>query len=195
MRTQHATDRRKGAAVGWRSAGPLGLVLVVAVSLAACGGSPSKGVAGLGSTTTSPSPAAQTAAGGGLRFADCMRSHGVTNFADPSSNGRPQSTNQVNPNSPTFLAAYEACQKYAPAGEGGGPPAPTAAELRSALAFAQCMRKHGFAQFPGPLTTYGPGFTLSRGEYFPNISTSELQSAAFGQAAKACGVHVTFGTP
>ena len=122
-----------------------------------------------------------------LNFAQCMRSSGVPNFRDPSSNHGPVSTNQIDPNSPAFLAAYKACQKYAPNGH-AGPPAPTAAQLQAALTFAQCMRAHRFPQFPDPLTTYGPGLTLARGEYFPPISTSELQSPAFRQAAKTCGM-------
>jgi len=40
------------------------------------------------------------------------------------------------------------------------------------------MRKHGFPQFPDPLTTYGPGFTLGREEYFPDISTTEFAVAS-----------------
>jgi hypothetical protein len=50
-------------------------------------------------------------------------------------------------------------------------------------------------EFPDPLTTYGPGFTLGRGEYFPPISTNELQSPTFTQAAKACGVQPFSGAP
>jgi hypothetical protein len=120
-----------------------------------------------------------------------MRSNGVTNYPDPSSNGRPQSLNHVNPSSPTFLRAYNFCRKYAPSGE-GGPPSPSAAQLRAALAFAQCMRKHGFAQFPDPLATAPdqPNFTLGRGMYFPLISTTEVGSPAFRQAANACGVQL-----
>jgi hypothetical protein len=57
------------------------------------------------------------------------------------------------------------------------------------------MRAHRISNFPDPLTTYGPGFTLGRGEYFPNISTSELQSPAFTHAAKACGVQLPTGSP
>jgi hypothetical protein len=48
------------------------------------------------------------------------------------------------------------------------------------------VRKRGFPRFPDPLATYGPGFTLGRGEYFPLVSTNELQSSAFTQAANAC---------
>jgi hypothetical protein len=120
-------------------------------------------------------------------FAQCMRSNGVPGFRDPSSNKGPQSIRQIDPNSTAFLAAYKACQKYGPGGH-AGPPAPTAAQLGAALRFAGCVRGHGFPQFPDPLTTYGAGLTLARGEYFPPVSTSELQSPPFRQAAKACGV-------
>lgn len=197
MPTQHPAEGGRRTVLWWRAAGPLAVMLVVtAVSLAACGGSPSNGAASRGSTTTtsSSSAAAQGPAASALRFANCMRSNGVTNYPDPSSNGRPQTNNQIDANSPTFLRAYKACQKYTPIGEGGGPPAPTAAQLRFALAFAQCMRTHGFPQFPDPLATAPdqPNFTLGRGMYFPLNSTTDWQTppVAFRRAAKACGVQL-----
>jgi hypothetical protein len=202
MSTRHRPGGRNRTVPSWRAAGPLAVLVVVAVLLAACGGSPSKGVASLGSTTTtsattSPGSAAQAPVAGALRFANCMRSNGVTNYADPSSSGRPQSLKEVNGGSQRFLRAYQACRKYAPIGEGGGPPPPTAAQLRLALAFAQCMRKHGFPQWPGPLATYGPGLTLGRGMYFPLNSTTDFQSPspALRQAAKTCGVQLPTGPP
>jgi hypothetical protein len=76
----------------------------------------------------------------------------------------------------------------------GGPHrAPSAAELRAALAFTHCMRAHGLSHFPDPPTTYGPGLTLYRGEYFPLNSATEVQAPAFRQAAKACGLQVPTG--
>ncbi len=153
---------------------PPAALAVCAIALAGCGSS----------AKPSSSASAGTQA---LTFANCMRSNGLTKYPDPSSNGHPQPLNQIDPNSPTFLRAYTACRKYVPNG-GSGPPAPTATQARAALAFAQCMRNHGLPQFPDPLTTYGPGFTLGEGKYFPNISTTELQSPAFTHAAKTCGV-------
>jgi hypothetical protein len=115
-----------------------------------------------------------------------MRANGMPNFPDPGSNGV---VPLPNPALPAFRAAEKACAKLQPVGMHlGGPPAPSAAELRAALAFTRCIRAHGFSHFPDPLTTYGPGFTLGRGEYFPDIRTTELQSPAFRHAAKACGV-------
>ena len=86
-----------------------------------------------------------------------------------------------------------------PVGEGIGPPPPSAAELRFALAFAQCIRKHDFPQFPDPIATAeDPAqgyFTLGRGMYFPQNSPAEFGSAAFVHAAKACGVQLPDVSP
>jgi hypothetical protein len=126
-----------------------------------------------------------------VNFAQCMRSHGVPSFHNPNRNEGPRSVGQIDPNSAAFLAAYKACQKYAPGGH-AGPPAPTATQLRAAVEFAECMRAHRFPQFPDPLTTYGPGLTLGKGEYFPLNSTTNFQtpSPAFRQAARTCGVQL-----
>jgi len=120
-----------------------------------------------------------------------MRSNGVTNYPDPTTSGRPQSLSQINPNSSTFQTAYKACQKYASNGV-GAPPEPSPAELRVALAFAQCVRKHGFPQFPDPLTTVSlqATFTLGWGMYFLINGTYHVMSPAFMRAAKACGVQL-----
>lgn len=158
----------------------LAALAVCFIAVAACGSS--------SKPRSSSTPSGSGSAGAqAVRFAQCMRSNGVQNYPDPSS-GRRQSIDRIDPNSPAFQTADRACRKYAPNGY-GGPPAPSAAQLRFALAFAHCMRAHGLSQFPDPLGTApdGPNFTLGRGEYFPNIGTSELQSPAFKQAATACG--------
>jgi hypothetical protein len=52
----------------------------------------------------------------GLRFSQCVRSHGVPNFPDPGSDGRipdPASVG-INQGSPKFEAANQACGKYRP---------------------------------------------------------------------------------
>ena len=150
----------------------------------------------LASACGSGSPAKPDSSGSALppavTFAQCMRANGVTNWPDPSSTGRAQSLNQIDPNSPTFQRAYTACRTDAPSGQ-PGPPTPTAAQLRYALAFARCIRKHGFPQFVDPLTTYGPGFTLGTGMYFPVNGTYHVMSPAFMHAAKTCGVQLPSG--
>jgi hypothetical protein len=54
-----------------------------------------------------------------LRFARCMRGHGVPNYPDPTSQGIALSQS-VDPKSPQFQTATQACGKLAPAlGQGG----------------------------------------------------------------------------
>ena len=137
---------------------------------AACGGSPSSGVANLGSTTTTTqtSPSQTTGSGGStaakykaaLTYVDCMRSHGVSNFPDPTSDGQinvdfahggkdgaPVSSG-IDRMSPQYISADQTCRHLLPGG------VPTAAQNQQALAkelkFAQCMRSHGVSNFPDP---------------------------------------------
>jgi hypothetical protein len=72
--------------------------------------------------TLSPAQTSQHNAGM-LRFAQCMRAHGVTNFADPSVGPNGVDSFIPNPsidtNSPTFQSARSACQGAQGAGGGG----------------------------------------------------------------------------
>jgi hypothetical protein len=152
------------------------VLAVCAIAVAACGSS----------SRPSGAASADTQA---VKYADCMRANGVPNFPDPGSNGA-----LPDPALPAFRAAQKACAQLQPAGlHLHGPPEPTAAELRAALAFARCMRTHRFMRFPDPLTTVSDvaTLTLAPGEYFPAIGNgTEVQSPAFRQAAKACGVQL-----
>jgi hypothetical protein len=73
-------------------------------------------------------PAQQTQTqSAGLKFAQCMRSHGVPNFPDPTSNGgglsgsiSAQGPNGVDPNSPQFQSAQQACRSLLPGGTSSG---------------------------------------------------------------------------
>ena len=137
---------------------------------AACGGSPSSGFANLGSTTTTTQRSSSpTATGGGstaskykaaLAYVDCMRSRGVSNFPDPTSDGQidvkfafggkdgaPVSSG-IDRMSPRFISADQACRPLLPGG------IPTPAQNQQALAkdlkFAKCMRSRGVSNFPDP---------------------------------------------
>lgn len=122
---------------------PASVIAVAALSLlaAGCGG---------GSSTTAPTTTAQS---GTLAYAQCMHSHGVPNFPDPTSSGEiPKDKIAPLVGTPQFQAAQSACQHVMPA-DGLGPqePAlPTRTRLADALAFARCMRARGFASFPDP---------------------------------------------
>ena len=157
-------------------------VVSCAVAIAACGSS------GKPSTAAASSGYAQ-----GIKYADCMRSHGVPNFPDPSANGPnglgPNSG--INQQSPAFRSAQQACAKLQPGGS--DPPPMSESQKLAAIAFAKCMRKHGLPNFPDPtLSSPGNSPTLVlRGLEFP-IGAGRLnpQSPAFKQAAAACGIRI-----
>ena len=94
-----------------------------------------------------------------IAYSQCMRSHGVPNFPDPNSQGVIEGKSSsgsggsgLNPNSPTYQAAQNTCQKYA---SGGNTPADQAQQLKQALKFTACMRAHGVPNFPDPTVVNG----------------------------------------
>jgi len=163
-----------------RPAPLLALLAICAVALAACGSSSKPG--GSGSVSTQA-----------LKYANCMRANGEPTFPDPGGNGA-----LPNPTLPAFKAAVKACSNLQPVGlHLHGPPKPSAAELRAALAFTRCMRAHRISDFPDPLPTvpFVANLTLGPGEYIPLKGPTEAQSPAFRQAAKACGLQLPTGPP
>ena len=86
----------------------IGLVVVAAVALlaAACGSSSSSAA----SSASSPTYSQEVA------LAQCMRSHGVPNFPNPGQPTTPKVSSPINVNSPTFVAATNACQHLLPSG-------------------------------------------------------------------------------
>jgi hypothetical protein len=54
-----------------------------------------------------------------LKFARCMRSHGVPDFPDPNKNGGFSGTSTVNPSSPTFQKAQSTCMQLSGLGGPG----------------------------------------------------------------------------
>jgi hypothetical protein len=144
-------------------------VMGLALAAAACGGSPTAGVASLGTTTTAAPAAAGAASGsssGGElgEYSACMRSHGVLDFPDPASfgssdgvkaaKGQMVQVTKSEGSSPMFQTAQRACAKYY------GPPATSAPqvssqEMQKLLAVSRCMRAHGVTNFPDPNPTTG----------------------------------------
>jgi len=135
----------------------LAVVVLAAVALltAACGGSDS---------TAGSSEAGQGLLAQALAFAHCMRSHGIPDFPDPELNSsgglvkKPLLESAFNgPRS-----ARAACAHLMPKGALGLTPVQQEQHQRQELAFAACMRRHGFPQFPdgwsgnvGQLTSAG----------------------------------------
>jgi hypothetical protein len=133
------------------------LAAAVAVIAAGCGGS--------SPSSASVSGAAASAQGGpgasAFAFSRCMRTHGVTNFPDPkvkTSAGGTSVAIGINPSisgQPAFKTAQAACNHILPKGGGGpdGTPAQRQARTQAMIAFARCLRAHGFPAFPDPDAT------------------------------------------
>jgi hypothetical protein len=76
-----------------------------------------------------------------------MRSHGVPNFPDPTSQGDLNITG-IDPNSTQFRVAQATCQRL---GAGVAPShAQQTLQHEQLLQFAACMRAHGEPSFPDP---------------------------------------------
>jgi hypothetical protein len=133
-----------------------GKVVVVAALLAlasGCGGSPADGnqvaTARSGTPTTGASSApAESDEDAPLKFAQCMREHGMTWFPDPDPNGRTAIRTPKDMDPKKFEAAQEACRQFAPDGGDAGVPDPEAIEM--ARQMAKCMRANGVPDFPDP---------------------------------------------
>src|SRR3954454_14230745 len=131
---------------------PRNLMLValagLAFAAAGCGGkSATPGVAQVATTTTTSANGTQSSSSqgdNGRRFSACMRSHGVTKFPDPSSDGgiNIRTGLGINPESSLFQAAQRACQKLMPRPKNASPAAEAKAQA-AMLKFSACMRAHG----------------------------------------------------
>lgn len=159
------------------------LVSISAVALAACGGGSKPSHGG-----SSKSP---------LAVSQCMRSHGVPNFPDPTPGpgGGGLSVN-LSPGSstvtvdgipfggPAFTTAERECNFGPPP---GGPPQISEATKQGMLRNAECMRTHGVPGFRDPIIT-------KRGIMTPVGPGLNADAPAFQAAAKACA-HVGVGIP
>jgi hypothetical protein len=144
------------------------LVIGCVATLTACG---SSGIS-VGTTAT-----------GALKFADCLRSHGVPNFPDP---GGPIAAGIKQ--SPAFRSAMYTCLRLYPPATSTGKPF-TGAQRIAALARVTCIRNHGIPNFTDPT------FPRSGGELFPAIPGFNPESPAFRHAATACGLSGPVGQP
>jgi hypothetical protein len=108
-----------------------------------------------------------------------MRSYGVPNFPDPGASGGIDIGSGVDPQSPAFQAAAQACRKFQPGPRGGGA-IPESTKLNM-LQHARCMRAHGVPDYPDPnIPSHYPLLVQPP----PGINTD---APAFQRAAAACG--------
>jgi hypothetical protein len=128
------------------------VTLVASASIAACGGS-SASHGGSGSSHSSSASAANS----GVKFASCVRAHGVPDYPDARA-GKTVDIHSLQEPTQAVETAIQKCQSSAPA-QNFGPILSTTqlAKVRGgALAMARCMRAHGLV-YPDPVVAPGPG--------------------------------------
>ncbi|MGN6866798.1 MAG: hypothetical protein ACTHMY_00180 [Solirubrobacteraceae bacterium] len=136
----------------------------------------------IGSATSSASKREK-----GVKFAECMRGNGVSDFPDPNANGEFIYGVSVTP--AVFTKAVDACKALQPPGSLSGQRSPKQQSL--ALKFAECVRSNGVPDFPDPVngqplidTTKIPSSNLPGGMSILNAATHKcgglLQLAARG---------------
>jgi hypothetical protein len=133
-------------------------VLAVGLLAAGCsGGSSNPRVASVASVPQASHRAVQSSGSPGpLAYALCMRSHGVTNYPEPDSQGNLQvekSQQLPDVNSPQFEAAAKTCVSLRAATTVS--PSQQAKQVAQAVKYAQCMRSAGITNFPDPNTAGG----------------------------------------
>lgn len=151
--------------------------IAVAALVSACGSSAPAG-SGANDTTANHEKA--------VKFADCMRANGVSEFPDPTETGTLTldgvvNGSSLNLNAPASKRALTACKDLEPAGFTGSKRTPQQQE--AALGFARCMRENGVPDFPDP-TTNGPLIDTTR---IPSAAGRGARSIpGFSAAAKKC---------
>ncbi len=153
-------------------------------------------IAACGSNSPNPSAASNSAGHhtyaqtlqDDVRFTGCMRSHGVPNLPNPTSPYAFKvwlisSAAQV----PTRRSAETDCQHLLPGGSGPyQSEGRSQAQIAAMLAFARCLRGHGFPSFPDP---------TAQGQLTPEMVTAvgiNLHQPGLLSAGLAC-VPVTHG--
>jgi hypothetical protein len=126
---------------------PVAVLATVALIGAGCSSEPADN-----GSAANPNGAAR---GKGVRFAQCMRDHGVAAFPDPDASGELTIDGVLNgssldPDAPAWKAAMSACQDLQPAGFTGDHDV-SSAEQKMRLRFAACIRRHGVTDFPDPV--------------------------------------------
>jgi hypothetical protein len=137
--------------------------LAAATLIAACGGSSSPGSShsasssGAGSGMTSVNGVSMSFAAANramVRFANCMRSHGVNGLPSPISSPA-AFKHSFTTTTPVYIQAMGVCQRLIPGQQKSSDDsgAHTHKQVEGMLAFARCIRSHGFTRFPDPTST------------------------------------------
>ena len=145
--------------------------LVVMVALISGCGSSAPAETGNGNGNNNTAANAQKA----VKFAECMRSNGVSQFPDPSASGKltidaVANGSSLDTSTPAFKQAISVCKNLEPAGFTGSKR--SSQQQQAALRFAQCIRANGVKDFPDPIPN-GPLVDTNR---IPSAATSSGMS-------------------
>jgi hypothetical protein len=163
-------------------------LIAVAASISACG-STAPAETGSGGAGNNTAANAQKA----VKFAECMRNNGVTQFPDPNASGKltideVANGSSLDTRSPAFTQAISACKNLEPAGFTGSKR--SSQQQQAALRFAQCIRSNGVPDFPDP-TPNAPLVDTNRIPSSNSPGGMSILHAAMqkcGDAAAAAGV-------
>jgi hypothetical protein len=143
----------------------------------------------------SPAAAAASRQDQLVKFAQCMRQHGV-NMSDPvngritvqgNGGGGNSSADQPTQGNAQFQAAQTACKQYEPnGGKGFGNPNPQ--QLDQLTQFAQCMRQHGIPMNDPQVSGGAVQISVSPGPNGQRPDPTQMQ-----QAQQACQKYLPGG--
>jgi hypothetical protein len=141
-------------------------LIAMVVLISACGASAPAGTSGGDSTATAHTKA--------VKFAECIRSNGVSEFPDPNSSGQfaygiPSQSSPLDPSSAAWQHAIGACKTLEP--PTFMPTSFTPTQRSARLKFAQCVRANGVPDFPDPTAT-GPLIDVSHGSSIPGFQAT-----------------------
>lgn len=122
------------------SRSPLAVLITLALLGAGCGSDAPTG-------TATPDSAKAADDGRLVRFAACIRSHGVPDFPDANADG--EFVFGINVTPQVWSRAVDACKDLQPPGTLSAKRTPQ--QQSASLRFADCIRRHGVEDFPDPV--------------------------------------------
>jgi hypothetical protein len=135
-----------------RRSAALALIALIGVTSAGCGsGAPSQSGAAPGVTTTTTGAGGSTklsARDKAVKFSECIRAHGVSDFPDP--NAKNDFEYGVSVSLAVWQKATTACKDLQPPGTLSSKRTPK--QQKEGLQFAQCVRENGVKDFPDPVS-------------------------------------------
>jgi hypothetical protein len=163
----------------------LGLVALISLISAGCG---SNAPSETGTSTGTGGSKNATDQDKLVKFAECIREHGVPHFPDANAKGEYVFGIDVSP--AVWTKAVDACKDLQPPGTLSAKRTPK--QQTASLRFAQCMRENGVKDFPDPVngeplvdTTHIPSSNRPGGMTMLNAAMqtcrSSLDEAAAGQ--------------